>query len=552
MGIGEKFAVYRGKKPKIKLRACFTRRKNLIEVLEEILAACENYKKGNKMAQTSDNSIMATLKEATAPWSPLIGERHYEGTSGQHDRNLGERVVILGVFCDTLVIVAAMLFSYWLRFHTSISLYGLVSDVSLRNYAGYVAIGSASMLFTLAYRQFYSRASILRYRRVARQILESSLIWVLGFLSISLILKFQPPVSRLYVAIAGMNICAGLMLSRWVFDLLIHRSSLVSSLRQRVLFVGWNQESEILARAFSTDHADAYELVGCVAPSGREFAVEPPEPEFVLGQEENIEELLETRQIDIVMLADMGTAQAEVMGLANLCEKMMVQFKVIPSYFQILVSGLHLETVSGIPILGVSRLPLDQAANIVLKRAVDILGACIGLLLLPPLFAIFGTLIYLESPGPILFRQQRLGRNGTPFWMLKIRSMKFGSETTDHLNQSTGRADPRVLRVGAFMRRWNLDEVPQFWNVLMGEMSLVGPRPERVFHSERLSRVIPHYNARHNVKPGITGWAQVKGLRGDTDLCERIKCDLFYLENWSLLLDIQIMAMTFLQRKNAY
>jgi lipopolysaccharide/colanic/teichoic acid biosynthesis glycosyltransferase len=129
--------------------------------------------------------------------------------------------------------------------------------------------------------------------------------------------------------------------------------------------------------------------------------------------------------------------------------------------------------------------------------------------------------------------------------------MSPDAATSDHVWQSTTRNDPRLLRVGAFMRRWNLDELPQFWNVLKGEMSLVGPRPERTYHSEKLKEVIPHYNSRYMAKPGVTGWAQVNGFRGDTDLFERIKCDLFYLENWSFLLDFQIMLLTFFRNKNA-
>jgi lipopolysaccharide/colanic/teichoic acid biosynthesis glycosyltransferase len=179
-------------------------------------------------------------------------------------------------------------------------------------------------------------------------------------------------------------------------------------------------------------------------------------------------------------------------------------------------------------------------------------GAIVGLILSVPIVLGCGMLIVLESPGGIIFGQERVGRRARPFRMLKLRSMKKGAEREDHLSQSTQRDDPRVLRIGRFMRRWNLDEVPQFWNVLFGDMSLVGPRPERPFHSDRLSQEIPHYNARYTAKPGMTGWAQVHGLRGDTDLVERVRFDLFYLENWSLWLDFQIMAQTFLRRKNAY
>jgi exopolysaccharide biosynthesis polyprenyl glycosylphosphotransferase len=190
--------------------------------------------------------------------------------------------------------------------------------------------------------------------------------------------------------------------------------------------------------------------------------------------------------------------------------------------------------------------------NRIMKRSVDIIGALVGMTLSCPIIATLGVFIWLESPGNIFFSQERVGRNGRRFNMYKLRSMKLGSDKFDHLSQSTGRADPRVLRVGKFIRRWNLDEVPQFFNVLIGQMSLVGPRPERTFHSEKLSLEIPHYNARLASKPGITGWAQVNGLRGDTDLAERVRYDLYYMENWSLWLDFQIMVQTFFKRDNAY
>jgi lipopolysaccharide/colanic/teichoic acid biosynthesis glycosyltransferase len=144
-----------------------------------------------------------------------------------------------------------------------------------------------------------------------------------------------------------------------------------------------------------------------------------------------------------------------------------------------------------------------------------------------------------------------MGRNGQPFNILKIRSMRLDAEAGTGVGW-TVKGDPRRLRVGAFIRKWNIDEVPQFWNVLKGEMSLVGPRPERPELIANFKDEIPHYNARHNAKPGITGWAQIKGLRGDTDLKERIRADLYYLENWNILLDFQIMALTFRRQMNAY
>jgi exopolysaccharide biosynthesis polyprenyl glycosylphosphotransferase len=254
---------------------------------------------------------------------------------------------------------------------------------------------------------------------------------------------------------------------------------------------------------------------------------------------------------DIVLVADVNVPVKHWEALGSLCEKELVQLKVVPSYFSILVSGLHLETLSGIPILGVSRLPLDRMFNKLVKRLTDIGGATIGLLLCAPLIAIFGALVYLESPGPILYRQRRLGRNGKTFEMLKIRSMRLDAEKDGKVGWST-KDDPRRLRIGGFMRKWNIDEVPQFWNVLKGQMSLVGPRPERPELIRNFKHEIPHYNARHTVKPGITGWAQVNGLRGDTDLAQRISHDLYYVEHWNLLFDLQTMFLTFFKNKNAH
>jgi lipopolysaccharide/colanic/teichoic acid biosynthesis glycosyltransferase len=167
-----------------------------------------------------------------------------------------------------------------------------------------------------------------------------------------------------------------------------------------------------------------------------------------------------------------------------------------------------------------------------------------------PIIFVFGTMVYLESPGPIFYRQRRSGRNGKLFDIIKIRSMRPDAEGDGKVGW-TVQNDPRRLRIGAFMRKWNIDEVPQFWNVLRGEMSLVGPRPERPELVARFKHDIPHYNARHNAKPGITGWAQIHGLRGNTDLAERINYDVWYMENWSLILDFQIMCMTFFKRQNA-
>jgi exopolysaccharide biosynthesis polyprenyl glycosylphosphotransferase len=193
---------------------------------------------------------------------------------------------------------------------------------------------------------------------------------------------------------------------------------------------------------------------------------------------------------------------------------------------------------------------LDHAANLLIKRAIDIVGGLVGLVLSIPIIAVCGILIFLESPGPIFYSQVRTGRNGRSFRIYKLRSMKLDAEKSG-TGWST-KNDDRRLKIGSVLRNLNLDEVPQFWNVLKGDMSLVGPRPERPELIAQFRYDIPHYNARLATKPGITGWAQVNGLRGDTDLTERVRYDLYYLENWTPLLDFYIMFLTFIRRENAY
>ncbi len=425
---------------------------------------------------------------------------------------------------------------------------------NLKVYAAHIAIGSLTLLFALTYLGVYERMALLRFRFVWPQLLRGSLSWVVGFFAFALLLEYSHPhsealsISRLFVSAAAVLTPLSLLAWRWIFHRFLQRSSVAVNLRQRVLFVGWNEEAHRLTETFASDPVTAYEVVGCIGSMRARFQRKPQTR--VLGQFQELVNIVHRYSVDMVILTDLNCVKGDVIGLANTCEREMVQFKIMPSYFQILVSGLHLETVSGIPILGVSRLPLDRAFNIFVKRLVDIFGAMVGLIIAAPLIAVFGAIVYGESPGPIFYRQRRLGRNGVEFDIIKIRSMKPDAESGGIPGWTTP-DDPRRLRIGIFMRKWNIDELPQFWNVLKGEMSLVGPRPERPELISGLKHDIPHYNARHNCKPGISGLAQVRGLRGDTDLEARIKSDLYYLENWSLLLDIQILAMTLVRCYNA-
>jgi exopolysaccharide biosynthesis polyprenyl glycosylphosphotransferase len=463
-----------------------------------------------------------------------------------------EFILTMALIGDALVIFAALSLGFWVRFESGlIPFYSDVKSIpAFFDYFNLLGMGTVFLLGTFGYLRLYSQHCLMRYLRTLRVIVEGAIFWLFAYLAVSLILKFDPPISRLFMLTSFVCVLGGMLAWRGVFLKTMHLEFFAINLRQRVLFVGWGKEAEQLEREIWNDHSHPYEIIGCLpSPQGR-LHLPPPPSVPVLGDYQHLGTLLEQHFADIVILADLSVNMGEIIGLVNLCEMEFAQFKVIPSYFQILASGLRLETISGVPVLGVSELPLDHFSNRLIKRVIDIIGAIVGLILSIPLIAIFGAMVYRESPGKIFYAQKRTGRNGETFEMFKIRSMRLDAEEDGP--QWAKENDPRRLRVGALMRKWNIDEVPQFWNVLKGDMSLVGPRPERPELISKFKNQIPHYHARHTCLPGMTGWAQANGWRGNTSLEERIRYDLWYVENWSVGLDFRIMILTLMGQKNAY
>jgi Undecaprenyl-phosphate glucose phosphotransferase len=226
--------------------------------------------------------------------------------------------------------------------------------------------------------------------------------------------------------------------------------------------------------------------------------------------------------------------------------------RVVPDLLQFIALRARLEDLDGLPVISLNDVPL-QGFNTVLKRAVDIAFSGVALAILAIPMAIIALLVKATSPGPVLYRQERMGLDGKAFNVFKFRTMPVNAE------DRTGPVwaqddDPRATALGRFLRHWDLDELPQFWNVLLGEMSVVGPRPERPFFVEQFKHRIPQYMLRHKVKAGLTGWAQVNGWRGNTSLEKRIEYDLYYIENWSLRLDLKIIWLTVVRgvHKHAY
>jgi exopolysaccharide biosynthesis polyprenyl glycosylphosphotransferase len=272
-----------------------------------------------------------------------------------------------------------------------------------------------------------------------------------------------------------------------------------------------------------------------------------------LGRIGALPALIDEHSIDEVIIALPEASHEEILTIISLCEPGKVNIKVYPDVFQIIAAQVSIGDLGGLPLLTVRDIAL-RGWRLTLKRAVDLLGSAVGLILLSPLMVLVAALIKLDSRGPVFYGQVRMGLDAKPFWTIKFRSMRADAEA------ETGpvwaiKDDPRRTRLGTLIRHFSIDELPQLINVLVGEMSLVGPRPERPVFVEQFKQSIPRYMDRHREKAGLTGWAQVNGLRGDTSISERTKYDLWYIENWSLLLDFKIILKTIFNTftsKNAY
>ena len=223
------------------------------------------------------------------------------------------------------------------------------------------------------------------------------------------------------------------------------------------------------------------------------------------------------------------------------CEKTGTKVSIIPFCYRYIPSRPYIDQIDRIPLINIRKIPLDNYANAFLKRTMDYLGAMFLLILCSPILLAAAIGVKLTSPGPVIFKQERVGLNKELFTMYKFRSMVVNDQSNTAWSTNE---DPRKTKFGAFIRKFSIDELPQLYNVLKGDMSLVGPRPELPYFVENFQKSVPLYMVKHQVKPGITGLAQVKGYRGDTSIPKRIEWDVYYIENWSLFLDIKILFMT--------
>jgi exopolysaccharide biosynthesis polyprenyl glycosylphosphotransferase len=420
-----------------------------------------------------------------------------------------------------------------------------------------VGLATAAILVVFALGGMYrQRRTISRMDELYRIVSQVSFGLVLAIAIASLVLGQEFVYSRQMLAYGWIFAVIAVTSGRLLHASVIGRLRAHGVATDRLLIVGAGSTGRLILDKVRRSPQLGFDVVGFVRHS-------PPDGELpenldglpILGMSRELDHIVEAHDVDEIIVALSGTPHEEVLELVYAVTRLPVAIRVYPDSFRLLTSdSLSITDLNGLPTVSVRSIGLRRIDRLV-KRIVDVAVGAVVLVTLAPLMLAIALLIKLTSPGPVFFVQERVGQDGRAFQLLKFRSMPVNAEEESG-PVWTSEDDPRPTRVGRVIRRYSLDELPQFINVLLGEMSVVGPRPERPFFVEQFRQVIPSYMARHHEKSGVTGWAQVNGLRGDTSIEERTRYDLYYVENWSVLLDLKIMVKTlfhiFRRDNNAY
>jgi exopolysaccharide biosynthesis polyprenyl glycosylphosphotransferase len=451
---------------------------------------------------------------------------------------------------DAIAILAGFLTATWIRFYSG--MFPVDSWPPNLNFMyGWGAV-TATIIFLLLFRQLglYIRPQLGGFSSKIPRLIRATALGILLATALAFAVQHDPPYSRLTVLLSFPLICLNVVLERYLlFRFEIHLARKTDR-ANRVIIVGTEEVAAHLQRSLENEPRLRSKVIGFIQSTSNIQPVAVPQA-MILGNMDQLEPLLDSTPPDQLIVTDSQLDHHRLVEIILACERNMVTFNMVPDMFRIMTGSMDMRVVDDIPLLGISRWPLDYFWNRVLKRTEDIVGSAIGLFLIAPLMAVAAILIKRSSPGPAFYEQERCGENGESFTIYKLRTMRMDAES------QTGPVwaipdDPRRTPLGTFLRKYNIDELPQLWNVLIGNMSLIGPRPERPHFVEKFKDDISRYMWRHVSKPGMTGWAQVNGLRGNTSIEERIKYDLYYLENWSLAFDFKILLRTFTSNKNAY
>ena len=442
----------------------------------------------------------------------------------------------LNIVTDGLILFLSLPVAFWLRFFV------LPNGVITVPLSEYILPGILLMLVQLfTYACFGLYGTSFRKSSIERELTR---LWIGSLLIMALLLSalfiFRGiHYSRVTLAIFFFLSAGLLTCKRIALRLFLRRYRQKGYNLKHVIIVG---SGKIARSYYDTTLAQrqlGYLAAGYISDTAEGTAFGDALPR--LGSFDELDTVLESMQPDEVISAIEISDYHRTPQIIEACEKAGIKLSIIPFYAEYMSSNPQFDSIGNIPLFNIRRIPLDNWGNAFCKRLMDIIGSLLLLIVSSPALLICALGVRFSSPGPIIFRQERVGLNKKNFYMYKFRSMRVNDE--QDTRWSTDR-DDRKTAFGAFMRKYSLDELPQFVNVLKGDMSLVGPRPELPHHVNHFKDEIPLYMVKHQVRPGITGWAQVNGLRGDTSIKERIEFDIHYIEHWSLLMDLKILFLT--------
>ena len=436
----------------------------------------------------------------------------------------------INTLTDALIIYLMIPVSFWIRF----TLQQGVINITLRDYLilglVYTAVQIALFYAVGLYRPY-------RHVRLRKELARLLFACILDFvLLISwLSLRHMDDYSRQMLIIFFLLSFFFLSLKRIILRQMLWRMRAKGYNLKHVLLIGNGNMAKSYLDKIETELNMGYHPLGYISEKQGDLNIP------YLGGYDLLEKVLEEKKPDEVVSAVDPAEFVHTPEIVAACEKTGCKLSAIPIYAEYLSSSQQIDDMDGIPLLNMRRIPLDNLGNAFLKRTADIFLSAIILIVFSPLMLIIAIGVKLSSPGPVIFSQKRIGRNKEPFMMYKFRSMRVNAQQDTAWSSAE---DTRKTAFGSFIRKYSLDEFPQFWNVLKGDMSLIGPRPEIPFFVDRFKKEIPHYMIKHLVRPGITGWAQVNDLRGDTSIHERIKYDIYYIEHWSIGFDLKILFLT--------
>lgn len=451
---------------------------------------------------------------------------------------------------DLLIIALSWLFSYYLRFYSGlIPVEKGVPDL----FAYTLLLAPIIVIWAVAFKAF----GLYRPKRIGSHISEvfdiakACGVSVLLLVSLTFFFKMYDFSRLVFLFFAVINILS-LSFGRLVFREVLRYLRKKGHNLRFALIVGTGDPAKEVIKRLEKHPEVGIKIIGIISIE-RSEAGKTISGFRVLDTFENIKDVITGLKIDSVFIALSWQEHSKIVEVLKNIGDEAADIKVIPDVYEFMTLRGGVEEFDGLPILNLQNSPL-YGWNLIIKRTADIIFSALAIVITLPVMAVITAVIRLTSPGPVLYRQERMGIGGDTFQMLKFRSMKTDAEKeTGAVWASEG--DPRRTAIGAFLRKTSLDELPQFFNVLKGDMSIVGPRPERPVFIREFRKNIPKYMLRHKMKAGITGWAQVNGWRGNTDLEKRIEHDLYYIENWSILFDIKILWLTIwkgLVNRNAY